>query len=117
MKFFRDPNGFVSFHTIECWCKSAREIGSIDLSKSAGRPRMIRTNVAVRKVKIRWEKRKRVASRKIACQLAGSGSSVQRILRHDLRLKSFPVLREPLPIDEHKGNKNEIRQLDTNKFS
>jgi transposase len=101
-KIFRDLNGFVSFRTIERWCKSIRETGCIELSKPTGRPRTIRTRAAIRKVKTRWQKGKCVTSRKLARRLAISRTSVQRILRHDLGLKSYGVLMEPLLTDEHK---------------
>ena len=101
-KIFRNLNGFVSFHIIELLCKSVRETCCIDLSKSAGRPRRIRMKVAIRKVKTRWQKRQCVASPIIVRQLAVSRASIQRILRHNLRLKSYAVLKNPLLINKHK---------------
>lgn len=38
-KIFHDLNGAISLSTIERWCRTIHETGSINLSKSLGRPR------------------------------------------------------------------------------
>ena len=42
-KIFEDLNGFMSSRTIRRWCKVIRETGTINLSHSLARPRIIRT--------------------------------------------------------------------------
>ena len=50
-KIFDDLNGTVGLRTIERWCKSFRETGSVDLKRSPVRPRTIRTKTTIEKVK------------------------------------------------------------------
>jgi hypothetical protein len=69
---------------------------------TADRPRTIRTKATIQKVKAFWRNGKCVASRKLARRLAISRMSVQRILRHDLGLKSYAILQEPSLAVEHK---------------
>ena len=85
-KIFQHLNGTVSFPTIERWCKSIRDTDSINLLKSIGRPRTIRTKAPIRKVKNRLKKRQLVSSRKLARDLSISQTSVLRILKNDLGL-------------------------------
>ena len=101
-KIFRDLNGAISLPTIERWCKSIHDTGSINLSCSSGRPRTIRTKAAIRKVKNRCERGKHVSSRKLARDLNISRTSVRRILKDDLGLRAYKILNEPLLTDEHK---------------
>ena len=51
MKIFEDLNGFVSSRIIRQWCKIVIETGTINLSHSLGRPRIIRTKGMIQKVK------------------------------------------------------------------
>ena len=103
-KIFRDLNGAIGLRTIERWCKSIRDTGSINLSKPPGRPRTIRTKAAIRKVKYRVDRGWSVSSRKIASDrnLRISRTSARRILKDDLGLKAYKVQNEPLLTDEHK---------------
>ena len=48
---FDDLNGTVGLHTIEQWCKTCRETGSVNLKRPPGRPRTIRTKTTIQKVK------------------------------------------------------------------
>ena len=45
-KIFQDLNGAISLPTIERWCRRIYECGSINLSKSPSRPKIIRTQGA-----------------------------------------------------------------------
>lgn len=101
-KIFRDLNGFVGLRTIERWCKTIRDTGSINLSSPPGRQRTIRTKGAIQKVKHRLERRKTVSSRKTARELSISRTSVRRILKNDLRLRAYKIQNEPLLTNEHK---------------
>ena len=101
-KIFRDLNGVISLATIERWCKMIQTDGSINLRKSPGRARTIRTKAAIQKVKMRANRGKKVSSRKLARELGISRTSVQRILCNDLGLRAYKVQIEPLLTDEHK---------------
>ena len=59
-KIFEDLNGFVSIWTVRRWCKMVNETGSINLSYSTGRPRIIRTKGMIQKVKNRMNRKKQV---------------------------------------------------------
>ena len=72
--------------------KNIRDTGSINLSTSSGRPRTIRTEANVRKVKNRLIKEKPSSTRKLALELGISRASVQRILKDDLQLLAYRVL-------------------------
>ncbi len=100
-KIFRDLNGALGLNTIKRWCKMIRETGSINLAKSSGRLRLIRTKAAINKVKRKMEKCK-VSSRKLALELGLSRRSVQRILREDLGYRFYKYLIEPALTEEHK---------------
>ena len=80
-KIFEDLNGFVSSRTIRRWCKMGRETGTINLSHSLGRPRIIRTKGMIQKVRKRMKRKKRVSVRKLAGELDISNGSVVRILK------------------------------------
>ncbi len=54
-KIFRDVNGVIILRSIERWCKCTRETGCINLSKSSGQSRTIRTKATIRKIK-HWVK-------------------------------------------------------------
>ncbi len=101
-KIFRDLNGAISLRTIERWCKRIRDTGCIDLSRSSGRPRTIRTKATIRKINHRKERRKFVSSRKLARELGISRTSVRRVLKNDLKLQAYKIQNEPLLTDEHK---------------
>ena len=59
-KIFEDLNGFVSSRTIRRWCKMVRETGTINLSHSLARPRIIRTRGMIQKEKKRMKRKKSV---------------------------------------------------------
>ena len=86
-KIFQDLNGTISLPTIKRWCRQIRESGSINSSKPLGRPRIIRTKGAIEKMKTRLNRRNLVSSRKLIRELGISRSSVQRILKNDLKLQ------------------------------
>ena len=53
-------NGTVGLITIKCWCKIVRETGTIQLSKSPGRLRTVRTKESIRKMKTRLNRKRKV---------------------------------------------------------
>ena len=104
-KIFQDLNRTISLLMIERWCRRIHENGSINLFKSPSRPRIIRTKGAIEKVKTLLNRRNLVSSRKRAHQLGISQSSVQRILKNDLKLQTYKVYNEPMLTDEHKAKR------------
>ena len=58
-KIFRDLNGALSLHTIKKWCKMIANHRAINLSKFPGRPRTVRTKVAIQKIKNRLNRKKK----------------------------------------------------------
>ncbi|CAF4593997.1 unnamed protein product, partial [Didymodactylos carnosus] len=101
-----------------------RETGSIQLARSPGRPRLIRTTGTIQKVKSRLKCKKRVSSRKLASELDISRRSVQRILQNDLGLRAYKKIIEPFLTDTQKANRikfanwirNNFRKEETLKF-
>jgi len=71
------------------------ETGSINLSYSTGRPRMIRTKGMIQKVKNQMNRKKQVSIRKLASELDISNGSVFRILKQDLGYRSYKKRAEP----------------------
>ena len=59
-EIFQHLNGTVSLITIKRWYKMVRETGTIQLSKSPGRPRTVRTEESIRKVKTRLDRKRKV---------------------------------------------------------
>ena len=57
-KIFRDLNGSVSSRTVRRWCEVLNDMGSINLSYSSDRPRIIRAKGTIQKVKNRMNGKK-----------------------------------------------------------
>ena len=104
-KIFEDLNGFVSSRTIRRWCKMVRETGTINLSHSLGRPRIIRTKGVIQKVKKRMKRKKTVSIRKLAVELDISNGSVVRILKQDLGYRSYKKRVESAHTDFEKSKR------------
>ena len=66
-----------------------RETGTINLSHSLGRPRIIRTKGMIEKMKKRMKCKKRISIRKLAGELDISNRSVVRILKQNLGYRSY----------------------------
>ena len=101
-KIFDDLCGVVSLRTIERWCKSIRETGEINLQRSTGRPRIIRTNATIQKVRKKTNKKPQLSARKMALEMGLSETTVRRVLKDDLKLKAYKKTVQPLLTDEHK---------------
>ena len=115
-KIFQDLNGTISVSTLKQWCRRIRRSDSINLSKSPGRPRIIRTKEAIEKVKTPLNRCNLMSSGKLTSDLGISRSSVQRILKNDLKLQAYKMQNESMLTDEHKAKKIKIHKLDTSKF-
>ena len=84
-KFFRDLNGALSLHTIKKWCKMIANHLAINLSKFPGRPRTVRTKVAIQKIKNHLNRKKKLISLpKLANELNMSQPGVHRVFKDDL---------------------------------
>jgi hypothetical protein len=124
MKIFRDLNGAVSYRTVRRWCKMIQETGTISLNYSTDCPRLVRTKQAIKKAKNRFKGHKTISARKLAFALNCSRSSASRIIKDDLKLKSYKMILEPLLTDEHKEKRqifanwvrNHFRKEDTMRF-
>ena len=86
------------------------------LVKSPARSRIIRTKGAIEKVKTRLNRRNLVSSQKFAHGLDISRSSVQRILKNDLKLQAYKTQNEPILTDKHKAKRLKFRKLGMNRF-
>jgi transposase len=115
-KIFEDLNGSVSIRTIRRWCKMVNDTGSINLSYSTGRPRMIRTKGMIQKVKNRINRKKRVSIRKLASELNISNGSVVRILKQDLGYRSYKKRVEPALTDLQKSQRLKFANWVRNNF-
>ena len=104
-KIFEDLNGFVSSRTIRRWCKMVRETGTINLSHSLDRSRIIRTKGMIQKVKKRMKCKKKVSIRKLPSELDISNGSVVRILKQDLGYRSYKKRVEPALTDFEKSKR------------
>ena len=107
-KIFRDLNGAVGLRTLKRWCIMLRDTGSIELSSSPGRPRIVRTKGTITKVKNRLQQNKPISTRKLPKEFNISRRSIQRILRNDLGLFAYKKIREPKLTDEHKDKRKKF---------
>ena len=83
-KIFRDLSGGLCLKTVKRWCKMIDETGSINVSSPPGGSRTIRTAAAIRKVKNKMKKKKRITVRDLSNDLNISRMTIQRILGQDL---------------------------------
>jgi transposase len=100
-KIFNDLNRIIGLSTVKRWCKMITETGSINLFKSPGRPRSARTKAAINKVKQQLQRKKNVSTRKLSKKLGLPRTSVQRILKDDLKCHPYKKIIEPALTDEH----------------
>ena len=107
-EIFRHLTGALCFRTVKRWCKMIRETGSTELSASTGRSSIIRMKELIIKMKDRLNRKKKVASRKLAVELNISRTSVRWILKNDLLLRPYKKIVEPLLTDEHKEKRKKF---------
>ena len=82
-----------------------RKTGAIDLSKPSACHRIVRTKVAIQKIK---KGGKRISCRKLEVEMDMSFSSAYRILNKDLKMKLYKKTVEPLLKDEHKAQRKKF---------
>ena len=102
IKIHEDLHGSVGLSTVERWCKMIRDTGKITLFKSTGRLRTVRTAANIRKVKHRYDRLQVFSCRKIARDLRISRTNAQRILKDDLKLKSYRIKVQPKISEDQK---------------
>ena len=105
IKIHEDLHGSVGLSTVERWCKMIRDTGKITLFKSAGRLRTVRTAANIQKVKHRHDRLQVFSYHKIARDLRISRISAQRILKDDLKLKSYRIKVQPKISEDQKAKR------------
>ena len=93
----------------------------MDLSKPSACHRTVHAKAAIQKIKRKSKRGKRISCRKLVLEMGMSFSSAYRILRKDLKMKSYKTTVELLLKDEHKAQRKnfvnwtrkEFRKQDT----
>lgn len=116
-KIFNDLSGVISLSTIKRWIRRLKNHGSLNLVKSTGRPRSVRTKSLIQKVKSRFGRKRPLSVRKLANELSTSASSMHRVLLNDLKLKSYKKIVEPMLSEEHKHKRVQFATWIRNNFS
>ena len=82
-----------------------RDTGKITFFKSTGCLRTVRAAANIRKVKHRHDRLQGFSCRKIVCDLRISRTSAQRILKDDLKLKSYKRKVQPKISEDQKAKR------------
>jgi len=98
----KDLCNLVSESTVRRWNSIYLKTGKINLNKSPGRPRKIRTKNVIKKVKNRFQRKARQSVRKMARQLQISERSLGRIVKEDLGLYAYRITVQPKLTDAQK---------------
>ena len=72
---------------------------------------------SIRKEKTRLNRKIKVSIQKLVHEFDISYGSAPRILKNDLKLRSYKMVIEPWLMDEHKEKRKKIFELGTNTFS
>ena len=104
-KIFRDLSEGLCLKIVKRWCKMIDQIGTVSTSRLPGCPRIIRTSVTIEKVKNRLKGAGRVSTRKLSKELKLSRTSIQRILKDNLRYFSYKIIIKPFLTDAHKAER------------
>ena len=105
IKIHEDFHGLVGLSTVERWYKMIRDTRKIMLFKSTGLLRTVRTAANIRKVKHQHDRLQVFSCRKIARDLRISRTSAQRILKDDLKLKSYRIKVQPKVSEDQKAKR------------
>ena len=79
--------------------------GSIDLAYSSDRPGIVRTPGAIKQVKARADTKGRVSVQKLARELHISHTSIDRILKEDLKYCAYKKIFQPFLTNAHKAER------------
>ena len=90
-----------------------RQFGSLKLSSSSGRSRLVKTKENIRKIKNHLRRKGRVSARKLSVEFDIYERSVWRILKVDLGLRPQKKIVELALSDDQKKT---ICELGSNKF-
>jgi transposase len=101
-EIFKDLHGLVSRRTVFYWIKSINNIGGINLKSPKGRPRVIRSTSLIQKVKQRLSNKNGVSARLLSKKLKVSRTTIRRVIKEDLGLKSYVKRVAPKLTDQHK---------------
>ena len=104
-KIFRDLSGGLCLKTVKRWCKMIDQTGTVSTSHSPACPRIIRTSATIDKVRNRLKGRGRVSARKLSKELKLSCTSIQRILKDDLRFFPYKIIIKPFLTNAHKAER------------
>ena len=89
-------------------CKMIPKTGAIDLSKPSACHRTVHTNAAIQKIKRKSKSGKRIFCRKLAFEMDMSFSSAYRIVRKDLKMKTYKINVEPPLKNEYKTQRKKF---------
>jgi hypothetical protein len=92
----------ISERTIRRWQSFYKETGEIDLKKSSGRPRIVRTKGLIQKVKQRLICKGRRSTRQLARSFDVSSRTMRRIIKGDLHLRAYRITTQSKLNDDHK---------------
>ena len=81
------------------------QTGIVSTSRSPDCPRIIRTSATIEKVKNRLKGGGRVSAWKLSKKLQLSRTSIQRILKDDLRYFPYKIIIKPFLTDAHKAER------------
>ena len=98
----------MSYRTVKRWCKLIQETGAIALSKPSA-CHAVRMKAPIQKIRRKSKGGKRISCGKLALEIDMSFSSVYKILRKDLKMKSYKKTVEPLLLkDERKAQRKKF---------
>ena len=85
-----------------------RQSDSIQLLDTHDGPRIVKTKENIQKVKNRLHRKQNVSTRKLSRELDISATSVRRILKIDLGLKTYKNIIEPSLSDDQKIKRKQL---------
>ena len=104
-KIFRNLSGGLCLKTVKRCCKMIDQTGTVSTSRSPGCPRIKRTSVTIEKVKNRLNGGGRLSARKLSNELKLSRTSIQRILKDDLRYFPYKIIVKSFLTNAHKADR------------
>ena len=92
------------------------ETGAIDLSKPSGCHRTVRKKAAIQRIKRKSKSSKRISFRRLGLEMDMSFLNAYRILKKDLKIKTYKRAVKPLLKDEHKAQLEKFANWARKKF-
>ena len=103
-KIFHVLNRTIGLSIVKRWCKMITGTGSMSFCKLPWRPRSVRTKTSIKNVKQQLQRKKKYSIRKLSKKLGFSRTSVQRILKNDLKCYPYKKLQNLLSLTHTKQN-------------